>query len=432
MAPAPSGRGAVSEYEHLTARHAKLVDDGDNSDDYDFIPKYYQDSATNINNNNRGVSKSDLPLFTNEFFSTKSVPQPLAWSPGLSTQPSIFLTPQKSSDTDGGRCILEPHDTNQIPVPTAWSPGMIVKPNPSLLVTPDKSSLKHPPSVKVKDNFAKDSDTKENFDDNIDTLKNKGKYSVRFDLPSLSSGDETGDSTSPITLKGCDIVEDSNLEHPDTPQWKLFNQVKSYDPNAYSDESALDDSLLFSGQDTLKTFSSPEDSCTLVQAQQTQEIPNNVRKSSPTRQRKTLKKNKSGTDDRTRKSIVSSQQEAPRMLDNLKSKKQSSRHANAGPHFLKTELSHYEKNPPPKPSIIRESKNKHEETDYSYPFDANNGVAGESEFEHTFARPEFNSTLRVRSEVDEAKAEEVDVGAALVETLTKSESRRTEMNEKVS
>jgi len=79
--------------------------------------------------------------------------------------------------------------------------------------------------------------------------------------------------------------------------------------------------------------------------------------------------------------------------------------------------------------VIRESKNRHEETDYSFPFDAS--IAG-VESTNAFAKPEFNSTLKLKSELDNLSRLEVDVDAALMNTLAKSEVKRTEVNEKAS
>jgi len=117
----------------------------------------------------------------------------------------------------------------------------------------------------------------------------------------------------------------------------------------------------------------------------------------------------------------------PKLKPSKPTKKVNNR-TESGPQFLKTDISQYDQKPP-KPCVIRESKNKHEEAEYSYPFDAE---PGDSEFEHAFTRPEYNSTLRVRSELDKLASREVDVEAALIDTLARSEVKRTEVNEKAS
>ncbi|XP_005108887.1 uncharacterized protein LOC101849004 [Aplysia californica] len=483
MMPSPTVQGAVSEYEHLSYKYSRFGPERDsiwNEDEKgDFIPlkppKHSLQSSSssvpsmttdrNFNNPNTNLASSSLKSYIpadDETLSAKGVPSPLAWSPGMLAGPSIFLTPEKSlgqdwSSKSSKENILEPHDTNQIPVPMAWSPGMNVKLNPSLFVTPEKPLPKYL-SV-VKDNFALDSaEIKENLEDQTSDLKTKGKHSVRFDLPSASSGDETSDSVdfanmkSPITLKGRELSSSSNFESPSSgsPQWKPLSPPKSYDPNAYSDESVLEDSLALHGPQTYKssemslpsllTFASTSKTASLTISPSDGDSgisiePGTLQKegkslSNRKTNRKTIIKTKPSADSCTRKSIINSQSDLPGnfvVLDNLKTRKKKKQ---AGPQFLKSALSQYDKNPP-KPFIIRESKNKHVEAEYSYPFDGGKDV-GDSEFEHAFARPEFNSTLRVRSELDDLCEQEVDVQAAVLDTLAKSELKRTEMNEKAS
>ena len=48
-----------------------------------------------------------------------------------------------------------------------------------------------------------------------------------------------------------------------------------------------------------------------------------------------------------------------------------------------------------------------------------------------FARPEYNSTLRMKLEADRLRESEIDVAAALKKTLTLSDDKQTHINEKV-
>lgn len=51
--------------------------------------------------------------------------------------------------------------------------------------------------------------------------------------------------------------------------------------------------------------------------------------------------------------------------------------------------------------------------------------------EHMFARPEYNSTLRMKLAAEKLKESSVDLETALLRKLQMSESTKTEINEKV-
>lgn len=51
--------------------------------------------------------------------------------------------------------------------------------------------------------------------------------------------------------------------------------------------------------------------------------------------------------------------------------------------------------------------------------------------EHMFARPEYNSTLRMKLAAEKLKESSIDLETALQRKLQMSESTKTEINEKV-
>lgn len=67
-------------------------------------------------------------------------------------------------------------------------------------------------------------------------------------------------------------------------------------------------------------------------------------------------------------------------------------------------------------------------SDYNYPFSDNSPDS--LEYEHVFNRPEYNSTLRIRTELQQIKESEVDVAKALEKKLQLSETKKTEIIEK--
>ena len=80
--------------------------------------------------------------------------------------------------------------------------------------------------------------------------------------------------------------------------------------------------------------------------------------------------------------------------------------------------------------VTRETKERPALTDYTYPFTDPTGDTAQ-EFEHVFMRPEYNSTLRMRKEIESIKDSHVDVVRALDKKLQVSETVSSEIREKV-
>lgn len=85
--------------------------------------------------------------------------------------------------------------------------------------------------------------------------------------------------------------------------------------------------------------------------------------------------------------------------------------------------------PKRKVKVFRENQYGPRLNDYTFPF--NQGAANyEGGEEHMFARPEYNSTLRMKKEAEKLKESEIDVERALQKKLDISENTKTEINEK--
>ncbi|KAH9513526.1 hypothetical protein Btru_033269 [Bulinus truncatus] len=445
--PPPASITVVSEYEDLNVKNLK--DKG--------IPDSNVDSLlfSEFSNNCKPIAvlqkKSIMPSHLNlqkmsnskdlyDDIKTKNkIPTPYAWSPSLSKSlnPSINITPEKPSNDFKkffDRDSFESQVLKKIPQPEAWSPGMLLHANPSLLITPEKPLTKKvdhsSPDYKNSLFIMRVVDQKQNVKDKEKAVKNKEKQCVRFDLPSASSEEETLDEfstpESPITLKG------SNIQNSSSPVWKPFSLQKSYNPNDYSDESMLDESTLSMSENYFND-------ATL--------IPQNVIASSEIKGIKTDLSNNSqqpltgsisksfasySTVDQCNRTCNSSKLTKVSSDNAIKStaslgKSDNSNKKKVQPQLQKDKLTLFRSASEPVVSVLREDKNEHISSVYSFPF---NSVDRNSEYEHIFARPEFNTTLKIRSELDNMSHQEVDAVKALETALANSESKRTEINEK--
>uniref|UniRef100_A0A0B6ZSW0 Protein phosphatase 1 regulatory subunit 35 C-terminal domain-containing protein n=2 Tax=Arion vulgaris TaxID=1028688 RepID=A0A0B6ZSW0_9EUPU len=476
---------AVSDYEHLNRKnHHRYVTEKQpnySSEDEDFLPLKPKKPAqivtnkniafhemTNVNNNR--VTESEiighngirsLDMFDDVGQSFSSVPVPVAWSPGMlvTSNPSLFITPQKPSISHEKflttkENVLVPHSANKIPKPVAWSPGMMAQLDPNLFITPEKHLAKKC-IANVIGNEKENIIENENLSKHKVPTKNKEAHSVRFDLPSSTSGDETTDhlseSNSPITLRGCEMrTERQSFE---SPIWKTFSPQKSYNPCTYSDESSFDDSIVNSlptaKKDShyglLKTFDAADSVSdnSIMQPNLTSSKLTTITSTVASIHSSVLKQHKQNEINQQlttgRKRDTKSSNSKPHKIEHSKSnillaskaqneKRKIDEKSKEGAHFLISSPSQHEQ-PTPGSTVIREMKNNLLSTEYSFPFELR--TPGEdAEYEHIFARPEYNSTLKVRAELDTLYEQEVDVMKAVEVNLAKSEVKRIELNEK--
>jgi hypothetical protein len=81
--------------------------------------------------------------------------------------------------------------------------------------------------------------------------------------------------------------------------------------------------------------------------------------------------------------------------------------------------------------VTRETREKPVLSDYTYPFSEPTADSTQ-EYEHVFMRPEYNSTLRMRKEIESIKESSVDIVKALDKKLQVSEAITSDIREKVS
>lgn len=417
--------------------------------------------VSNVNNNNKPAALDFVKrpilnqggVFDDVPHTQNTVPVPMAWSPGMvfKSNPLLMITPQKPPLSENKpflltkENILEPQSANKVPIPIAWSPGMKVQTDPNLFITPEKV-----PGKKIIAGVSSDDrQTTENGSCGIRNIpaKTKNSYSVRFDLPSSTSEDESKDAfsetDSPITIRGRDLdAKELTFESPDL---KPFCLKKTYNPGIYSDDSSLDESILNSLPKAsvdksyrIQTSSGITKSISdhsSIQANLCSDLTNCA--SDVTERADNFAK----TDNKDTQLSVSST-----MLHSVKPKSNSSvntrtkvpnksKKLQMGHKFvaksdrLSSQLSAAE-SPPEDSTVIREMKHHLLSTKYSFPFELT-AATEDSKYEHVFARPEFNSTLAMREELDNLQAQEVDVIKAVQATLARSEVKRAELNEKV-
>ncbi|KAL3861603.1 hypothetical protein ACJMK2_007628 [Sinanodonta woodiana] len=78
--------------------------------------------------------------------------------------------------------------------------------------------------------------------------------------------------------------------------------------------------------------------------------------------------------------------------------------------------------------VLRENQSRPRLKDYTYPFENEDEVP--CALEHMFAKPEYNSTLRLNKEIQHLKDCDIDITKALQNKLQSSEAVKTEINEK--
>ncbi|CAG5135592.1 unnamed protein product [Candidula unifasciata] len=423
--------------------------------------------VTNVNNNKTAELTSVRRHVLNQgevvddaAHAQHKVPVPLAWSPGMTfkSNPLLMITPEKlpfsanENFLSTKENILEPQSANKIPKPTAWSPGMKIQPDPNLFITPEKTVGK-----KI---IASVSDSRQTTDTVSSSIQNipakvKNSYSVRFDLPSSTSEDESKDplseTDSPITIRGRDLdVQGQSFE---SPEGKSFSFQKTYNPGIYSDESSLDESILnsrlncsfdksYKKQTSLGVTKSLCDNSN-VPANVSSVLPNctSDQNKSPSSEAKPCKSTENFPKTGNMNAHLSVSSTWPQRINpKLKSAKNTRskdlhdrKKLPVGDKFiakadhmksqLSTELA------PEGSVVIREMQSHQLSTKYSFPFELT-ATADDCEYEHVFARPEFNSTLAIRERLDNLQDQEVDVMKAVQDTLAKSEVKRSELNEK--
>ncbi|XP_060071414.1 uncharacterized protein LOC132551305 [Ylistrum balloti] len=310
----------------------------------------------------------------------------------IGPDPSLCISPDK------GSTYQKQSHKPMYPIPKQHEQEHLIGPDPDLCITPEKqlggaqkSNLKH---------------------DNEDLLKAKNQHRVRFELENSLS--------------------DSDKENLNDSLGKTSGPGKTYRPSAYSESGNIDGGIS-------ESSSKPKQYTIRQDDLQTVYVPlgTNTDKVPPTNKSAETKysvlptvlpkeDNSSGKDIviKTKKSGKKSSKKV--LSENSKQTAPSS-----GKNFkqtVKPEVEYSTAVPKRKVRVTRESKDDLLSNDYKFPFSEEGETA--LEYEHVFTRPEYNSTLRMRTELEHIKGSEVDVQKALERKLQTSNKKQTEIREK--
>ena len=334
---------------------------------------------------------------------------------GILSDPMLCVTPDKPRDS--GSVSTRPSFNPQGKTVRPSSP-VIYKPDPSLALTPE-------PSSKTVSKTATERDTSstavlksnirgnKNHEDDRDNIKLTQK--VRFDI---------------------DSSPESDLEkfYPETSVSKSPNKI--YQPLLYSDsKEATDNQNMFDFGEESRTIKYRVCSNTNHIDKKKSAKLHNVKDISD--QGKIT-----GVDSHDIDFTNIPSSEYSDFDENVKPKTISYRtSADSGSTKEKIPTDTYQsddkipvvRKPKRKVVVTREFEERPEIEDYQFPFSDDDDIAADidSDCEHVFARPEYNSTLKLVTELKVMKESHPDVITVLHKKLTESEEKRTLINEKV-
>lgn len=380
---AEKGHGAVSQYEVLNISNKRHTQ---------FPPPGWDTSQS---------SEDSLP------FCQSQVPAWKVQVPTLLTgpDPDLCLTPEKGLSN---RNISDISLLSQPPAPTQEKQHHLIGPDPQLAVTPEKQFINN---QEYKSNLKQDCDI--NF-------KSKKSHRVRFNVEDKKS-------------RQSDVISQSDGKY-DAGQYSLSS--KTYKPFSYCNQEDFsteenDDDFKFPDNKQIYSFNTQNDDVGVKKPFAFSMKDDGKDSGIELCDRTTFNEDQGQYVPILPEVIPDSTPELDISPDLSTVKVKSGKTSNT---IVKTDLSSATnpksksgKNSKRKVRITRESKKGQLDKDYEFPFDE----PGESvlEYEHVFARPEYNSTLRLRSEIESIKKCSVDMSKALEKKLQISDTK-TNINEK--
>ncbi|XP_052082141.1 uncharacterized protein LOC127719851 [Mytilus californianus] len=386
------GHGAVSQYELLNLSdkaHCR------------FPPPGWDTSES---------SEDSLPLYR--------VPAP-SWKTAanlIGPDPDLCITPEKSS---AGKFNNVQGRQLNAPVPTKVNRDTLIDPDLDLTLTPEKA---------LETN---DKEHKSNLRNGVcEDGKFKGQHRVRFELDDSKGSSEGGNEESSFLFPRC-------------------RPGKQYKPASYSDDNAKDliDSTSNSenkskNKPTQYTVNKVNNKTVYVplhgsdQSKEMKLADHFDQKSTNQDQTDTISKHEQisvlpeviyneQTDTRPVCHIQNHKTQGTRSKHKDIKKPDSSSNSEKDQVFIKGQG---DSAPKRKVKVKRETAGQPPLSDYNYPF--SDGMPDTSEYEHVFKRPEYNSTLRMRTELQQIKDSEIDVAKALEKKLQLSDTKKTEITEK--
>lgn len=395
------------------------------------------------------------------FTPSRKAPLPVPWSPGMQPEKSIFITPDKTSatvyieDHTNGTSGLKGYDFSQ-PISSSTMSKL------------GEKSIKEKQTVRFDLPSSSGEDTF--FDENSCllspvTVRSHENISANFDPernPRMFTASGIGIQSKEDKCYNPNMYsDDSTLEEstlvPHSLKGQSQNKESLFQPSevTLSTSAHLVDKLKELMQDTglSQTAHSIKDMNSHKASTYTSEIlPDNIKESTTLTKTKnnsfkTNSKSKSalnfnnliGDHKNKNKDIQSSEvivvKEAKLKTRQLQTQSLPGQNIQtnqkAGPHFLKEAVSAY--HPPPTGTcIVKEPHYQIDTQEYSYPFQEYTCYSDDDdEIQNAFARPEFNSTLKYRQEIDKICEQEIDVIGAVNEKLKMSMEKRSEIQEKV-
>lgn len=374
------GHGAVSQYEVLNLSDKQHCH---------FPPPGWNTSES---------SEDSLPLF--------QVPAP-SWKTTtklIGPDPSLCITPEKSL---AGRVSSQLGQFQSAPVPLKQS-SHVIDTDLDLTLTPEKATDSKEQKSNLKNGMHDDG-------------KSKNQHRVRFELDNSKGLSDSG--------------EDSFI-------LQKSRQMKPYKPASYSDktnkENICETGAVTHGKPTQYTVSKVNNRTVYVPVNG-KGLANHFEKASENQIVEESRSKEQGIESVLPEVVYDEQLDSrpvchvqnPKISEAQKVNKTAKRidkvkEIQQEKVYIKGEG---ESAPKRKVKIKRENTEHPSLNNYNFPF--SDGIPNTSEYEHVFNRPEYNSTLRMRTELQQIKDSHVNVSKALEKKLTLSDTKRTEITEKV-
>ncbi|OWF37175.1 uncharacterized protein LOC110440486 [Mizuhopecten yessoensis] len=320
----------------------------------------------------------------------------------IGPDPALCISPDKSLSNQKQR-----HNKPMYPIPKQHMPEQLIGPDPDLCITPEK------PSGGVQKSNLKQ--------DNEDYLKAKNQHRVRFELENS--------------------LNDSDKENLNDSVGKSSGSGKTYKPSAYGGSEEYVDGISEVPEKTSTVSSNkPRQYAIRQEDQQTVYVPLpyqtntdkvQIDKSAETYYSVLPTVLPKSENDIGKEIVVKTTKPSKKNSKNVLSETSKRTAANTGQNLKQTviapEVKHIATVPKRKVRVTRESKDQFS-NDYKFPFSEEGETA--LEYEHVFTRPEYNSTLRMKTELEHIRGCEVDVEKALERKLQTSNKKQTEIREK--
>lgn len=319
----------------------------------------------------------------------------------IGPDPALCITPEKSLANQKQRL-----NKLMYHIPKQHEPAIVIDPDPELCLTPE-----HYSDGVQRSNLKNDG---KNIEE-TSKIKPKSQHRVRFELENSLS--------------------DSDKENLNDSLGKTSGSGKPYRPLAYGDDGDfVSEYSEVSGKSTGETSRKTKQH-TITESNNKETIYVNEESENFLSKDK-LNQNKSTKIYRSVLPTVLHDEQTDNgkeiVVKSMKSKKKKEKITSDPKPKQITTLPEVQKNiatvPKRKVTVTRESQKDLLTNDYKFPF--SEGSDTMLEYEHVFTRPEYNSTLRMRTELEQIRESQVDVDRAVQHKLQSSDKKLIEIREK--